>query len=280
MAAQLYDTVWKKEVVMDRAIEHKTSSLNLLRHGILSDQAILPWESEADYEALLQDLVTEYEPVGLTEQSLVAELAQILVKRRRLRAAEKASYQKALHDLLHPRLMALFPEDSKNVFAEATNKDSLGYRGSSVSEAYYETDEDITKNKKETKALIKNLKKARIFCDQDHPMAYQKALSVLSENDQETWKDEGLDQEGYQPTCDDLACWLDDYIDAQAYYLNKLNERPIVKQYLRARAFPSEKTLQPLMRYETHLDRKFERTVAMLLKLKTLRTDPQIIFNA
>lgn len=52
---------------MNCVIKNKKPSLNLLRHGILSDQAILPWESEADYEALLQDLVTEYEPVGLTE---------------------------------------------------------------------------------------------------------------------------------------------------------------------------------------------------------------------
>jgi len=29
--------------------------------------------------------------------------------------------------------------------------------------------------------------------------------------------------------------------------------------------------LEKLNRYETHLDRKFERTVAMLLKLKQLR---------
>ncbi|MEF8724022.1 MAG: hypothetical protein V5B30_16010 [Candidatus Accumulibacter delftensis] len=30
--------------------------------------------------------------------------------------------------------------------------------------------------------------------------------------------------------------------------------------------------LEKLNRYETHLDRKFERTLAMLLKLKSLRT--------
>ena len=33
------------------------------------------------------------------------------------------------------------------------------------------------------------------------------------------------------------------------------------------------KRLDNLARYEAHLDRKFERTLAMLVKLKELRTD-------
>lgn len=281
MAAQLYDTVWKKEVLMDRTIEHKTSSLNLLRHGILSDHAVLPWEDVAEYDALLKDLITEYEPIGPAERSLVVELAQIFIKRRRLRAAEKAIYQKELNDFLNPKFENFFPNDNNKVIATAINKTSDNYGPSSVSlsKIYHESDQDITRSKREIRAHIAGLKKARDLCNDDHPMAYKRALSLLSETDQDNWKNVCEDEE-YQPTCEYLASWLDEYIDEQAHALNELNNRPAIREYLQGRAFPSEKTFAPLMRYETHLDRKFERTVAMLLKLKTLRTDPQIIFNA
>ena len=51
----------------------------------------------------------------------------------------------------------------------------------------------------------------------------------------------------------------------------ELKNRPLVRTQVFAEAFDPHR-LDNLVRYETHLDRKLERTLAMLLKLKDLRT--------
>ena len=48
------------------------------------------------------------------------------------------------------------------------------------------------------------------------------------------------------------------------------DELPLIRVQAFAEAFDPDR-LDRLARYETHLDRKLERTLAMLLKLKDLR---------
>jgi hypothetical protein len=69
------------------------SSANATQHGILSRHLILPGESRAEFDALLQQLMREQQPVGTLEQALVERMAVALWRQRRLVAAETAQAQ-------------------------------------------------------------------------------------------------------------------------------------------------------------------------------------------
>ncbi len=77
-------------------VSYETTRFNALRHGVLSRYTVLPWEDEAEYQALLDALVAEHAPQGPTEEHLVEELAGIIWRKRRLRLAESAIYREEL----------------------------------------------------------------------------------------------------------------------------------------------------------------------------------------
>src|SRR5262249_34483331 len=89
---------------------YRATRLNALKHGVLSRYTVLPWEDEAEYEALLTALVAEHAPSGVTEEHLVEELAGIIWRKRRLRMAEAAVYREKIRqkasDYLSPNHLA------------------------------------------------------------------------------------------------------------------------------------------------------------------------------
>ena len=76
---------------------------NALRHGVLSQYTVLPWEDMAEYHALVAAVVAEHAPQGPTEEHLVEELAGILWRKRRLRLAEAAAHRRGLEEALGSR---------------------------------------------------------------------------------------------------------------------------------------------------------------------------------
>jgi len=75
---------------------YDASRFNALRHGVLSEHTVLPWEDKAEYESLLNALVEEYAPHGPTEEHLVEEIAGVIWRKRRLRLAEAASHRRGI----------------------------------------------------------------------------------------------------------------------------------------------------------------------------------------
>ena len=69
---------------------------------MLSRYTVLPWEDEAEYQALLAALVREHTPQGPTEEHLIEELAGIIWRKRRLRLSEAVSFRRGLHCALDP----------------------------------------------------------------------------------------------------------------------------------------------------------------------------------
>lgn len=80
----------------------KTSptALNAVRHGILSNQILLPSESEAEYANLLNDLLSEYEPKTATEKVLVQDIANTIWRKKRLLSAERSSISSGLNNTI------------------------------------------------------------------------------------------------------------------------------------------------------------------------------------
>ena len=60
-----------------------TGSVNAVQHGILSRHLILPGESRDEFDPLLQQLMTEQQPVGILEQALVERMAVALRRQSR-----------------------------------------------------------------------------------------------------------------------------------------------------------------------------------------------------
>jgi hypothetical protein len=67
---------------------YEVSRFNAIRHGILSQHVVLPWEPREEYEGLHLSLRKEYTPVGPTEDHLVEEIAGIFWRKARLRLTE------------------------------------------------------------------------------------------------------------------------------------------------------------------------------------------------
>ncbi len=99
---------------------------------------------------------------------------------------------------------------------------------------------------------------------------YKTTLTLLSEEDRELW-DEALIDEEREATKEDLLEFVQESL--KPWYENQLtvatHHSEIKAQALGESVQPH--LLQSLNRYETHLDRKFQRTLAMLIKLKELR---------
>ncbi len=81
-----------------------------------------------------------------------------------------------------------------------------------------------------------------------------------------------MDDEEYPADASGLAAFITEHITPFVYQQEKeaRHHDAIVNQTI-GEGLQAYK-LEKLSRYETHLDRKFERTLAMLIKLKDLRT--------
>jgi hypothetical protein len=53
-----------------RCGSYQSSRLNALRHGVLSQHTVLPWEDPDEYRQLAEALAAEHNPQGPTEEAL------------------------------------------------------------------------------------------------------------------------------------------------------------------------------------------------------------------
>ena len=87
-----------KVATLDVVKGYPANRFNAVKHGVLSQYVVLPWEDADAYSDLLDALVAEHGPEGPTETHLVEELAGIIWRKRRLRMAESAAHHHGPHD--------------------------------------------------------------------------------------------------------------------------------------------------------------------------------------
>ncbi|MDA0781246.1 MAG: hypothetical protein PQ612_00030 [Rickettsiales bacterium] len=119
-------------------------------------------------------------------------------------------------------------------------------------------------------------KKARKVIEEMQP--YEKAFAALHKDDQHEWKTEYLGQKVseyservYEENEESLHSWIITnipYYEARVY---ELENREKIKKQVLGQSFLAQNDLNKFTRYENHLDRKFEKTLAMLIKLQELR---------
>lgn len=251
---------------------YETTRFNALRHGVLSRYTVLPWEDEAEYQTLLSALADEHAPQGPTEEHLVEELAGVLWRKRRLRLAEAAAYRHGLDDATESYRstvkVALVHLDAGQQIERVV--DAVQATAEQTSQAIRDLDED----EEMTAEALKLLRGC-------NPNSYELAIDVLRADTCEWWQyalERGPDEigEGETPTKPN-AVDLQNFIENEllpwyAQRRKELENRPLIREQAFGEAFDPDK-LGQLARYEVHLDRKLERTLAMLFRLKDIRRE-------
>jgi hypothetical protein len=242
---------------------------NALKHGVLSQVTVLPWEDSAEYWTLLEALVAEHKPQAPIEEHLVEELAGIIWRKRRLRLGESA---------VHHRALAKSTDSSGATAEAALVRVTADPNPASVSNAITATEAETAADLAELKRDQANANYVISLLGGKSPIVYSRAVAALgnirkSWEAQLAWQTEDYD-EGVEPFRADAAS-LKQYLEEVILplcerHLRELNCRPLI----RAQAFGEAvdlHELERLARYEVHLDRKLERFLTILIRLKGLR---------
>lgn len=245
----------------DKAAGYEAAQFNALRHGILSRYTVLPWENADEYKALLDALVGEHSPVGPTEEHLVEEIAGVLWRKRRLRLAENAAFRREL--------------------AEVT---SSGRQTVEAALIHLKVAKHARADKTEQINSLKEdhqlLQSAVRVLNSGGSQAYEKALRCLRTQMQKRWTELSRTKElklepfvmgvSYEADAGGLLQFLEHESYGIAAKRLELESTEVIRDQSFGEAFnPSQ--LDGLVRYEIHLDRKLERMVSMLFRLKELR---------
>lgn len=243
---------------------------NALKHGVLSRYTVLPWEDADEYQNLVAALTAEHAPRGPTEEHLVEELAGILWRKRRLRLAEAAAYRRGLQKTLSPY--------QGTVKAALVHLDASGDSGPII-DAIGATVADTREEVHEMQEAEAMTRRALGFLGTKRNGAYAAAVAALRDDTRGWWEDtlardpDELEEDEGPATADVEG--LRHFLEAEVlpWFENRrkeLDNRPLIREQAFGEALDPDK-LERLGRYDVHLDRKLERTLAMLLRLKDLR---------
>lgn len=244
--------------------------LNALKHGVLSRYVILPWEDAAEYEALLAALVAEHAPEGPTEEHLVEELAGIIWRKRRLRMAETAVYREKLR-----RSSADYFGPNDVVSAALLPLTGTSESKASIPRAIATSATETARDLRDTQRDQGMTNCALNILQTGDPEAYDRGLAALRADTREYWQEclatppeDGLT---YAATAEALEAWI--HRHRREWYdepIRELRHREVIRDQALGIAYATD-GLDVSARYEVHLDRKLERTLAMLVRLREFR---------
>ncbi|MGZ8907612.1 MAG: hypothetical protein ACXW1U_18045 [Methylobacter sp.] len=235
---------------------------NALKHGVLSRHVVLPHEDRREYDELREALVIEHLPTGATELHLVEELAGILWRKRRVLMAEGARINEGLRNAANQPetvMPAAVPFESGLSNKPVDFRDLLNATPEEIAERQRSADLDLAAARKAAAILRKG-----------GANAYEKARRTLIPESKDWW-DDHVEEEEYTATAEGLAQFIREILEPICLQMQReARFQPEIKTQVLGEGLQMHR-LEKLNRYETHLDRKFERTLAMLLKLKELR---------
>lgn len=235
---------------------------NALKHGILSRHTVLAHEDAGEYRNLFMALVEEHQPAAATEVHLVEDLAAIIWRKRRVLQAEGASINRGLKGAV---------KDAEAVFpAAAPFEHRLSGKDTDLRDLMVLTKKEVAERLRDAQRDRTVTQKAARILDRGAANAYERALRVLRADSREWWE-QCVEDEDYAENAEGLASFIADLLEPLCIAAEK---EAIHHEAIKAQALGEglqAYRLEKLSRYETHLDRKFERTLAMLIKLKELR---------
>ena len=235
---------------------------NAMKHGILSRLAVLAHEDHAEFADLLAALIDEHRPAGMTERHLIEELATIIWRKRRVLLAEGAKINEGLKSAAN---------SSKSVMSSAAPfQRGMASENADVRDLLDLTPADVAENQKSAALDLAATQKAAAILRKGGPNAYAKARRALLRESRDWW-DEDVEEEAHPATAEGLAEYIRETLEPICFQMEReARFTPAIKTQTLGEGLRAH-LLEKLNRYETHLDRKFERTLAMILKLKQLR---------
>ena len=235
---------------------------NAMKHGILSRLAVLAHEDQAEFSDLLAALLDEHQPAGMTERHLIEELATIIWRKRRVLLAEGAKINEGLKCTLG---------SPKSVIPSAAPfQRGLSGENTDLRDLLEVTSEENAESLRSAELDLAAEQKAAAILRKGGANAYQKARRALIPESRDWW-DEHVADEEHPATADGLADFIRESLEPICHRMvQEARLTPAIKAQTLGEGLQAHR-LEKLNRYETHLDRKFERTLAMLLKLKSLR---------
>ena len=245
-----------------RSGNYEPVRFNAMKHGILSRLAVLAHEDHAEFDDLLAVLIEEHRPAGMTERHLIEELATIIWRKRRVLMAEGANINQGLKGAAN---------SSQSVMASAAPfQRGMASENTDVRDLLDLTPEDIAESQKSAALDLAATQKAAAILRKGGPNAYVKARRALMQESRDWW-DEHVEEESHPATAEGLAEFIRETMEPICYRMEReARFTPAIKAQALGEGLRAH-LLEKLNRYETHLDRKFERTLAMLLKMKELR---------
>jgi len=235
---------------------------NAMKHGILSRLAVLAHEEAGEFDDLQEALIEEHRPAGMTERHLIEELAATIWRKRRVLLAEGAAINEGLKQAVNRPEMV--------IPSAAPFQRGLSGENADLRDLLDATPNEIAEHQRDAEIDLAATRKAAAILRKGGPKAYEKARRALIQESRDWW-DEHVEEEKHQATTEGLAEFISDSLEPICYRMVKEAQfTPAIKAQTLGEGLQAHQ-LEKLNRYETHLDRKFERTLAMLLKLKDLR---------
>lgn len=234
---------------------------NAMKHGILSRYTVLAHEDADEYRELLAALIAEHQPAGATEGHLVEELAGTMWRKRRVLQAEGANINHGLrHAAKNPEVV---------VPAAVPFEFGLSGKGSDLRDLMTMTTEDATERQRDARHDLEQTQKAAAILRRGGANAYDKALRSLLPDSRDWWQ-KHVEEEEYPATAEGLAEFILEHLEPVCIGMEKeARHHEAIKAQALGEGLQVHR-LETLTRYESHLDRKFARTLAMLVKLKEL----------
>jgi hypothetical protein len=245
-------------------VGYEAVRFNAMKHGILSRLAVLAHEDAGEFADLLAALVEEHQPAGITEQHLIEELAAIIWRKRRVLLAEGASINRELHRVAHSKA-------NSPISAAAPFQRGLSSEGMDLPDLLLSTPEEVAEQQRCADLDLNATRKASAILRKGGQNAYEKARRTLIPESRDWW-DDNVEEESYPATAEGIEQFIQESLMPICIRMeHEARYQPAIKAQTLGEGLQAHR-LEKLNRYETHLDRKFERTLAMLIKMKELRS--------
>lgn len=237
---------------------YQVRRLNAVKHGILSKEAVLPHESKEEFEELLAQYEADFVPANATESTLVEELATIVWRKKRLLKAENAKINNGLANALNLSKRLLNSSAPLSLYIEDEKIDARDFLKLSAQE--------LAEKRKELEAEEQKRQQAEEILLQGGRNCTKRAEECLGDFLLNLWYSDEYAQHDRYGLSVFLSGKAKTAIEQSLAVIHHVSE---IKEQALGNAI-NQVNFDSFARYEAHLDRKYERTLAMLIKLKSL----------
>jgi hypothetical protein len=250
------------------ANSYESTRYNATKHGALSRVPVLPWENADEFTQLQDCLIKEYNPQGASEEHLVYEMANCIFRKQRVYQAENALIVKRLSNssnyslketinLMAPNVDLKTSSESKKIDFKAVLHDTEPFKKQEL--------DDHKKYVAQIQAVI------------DADLPYEEMLNQCPVDVAEYWHDWAKDNDDdYTLDAESFKEFLaKEVIEWCEEQVNEIQARPHLRQQIIGLAYNPDMSMDRLQRHETTLDRRFEKSLSILLKLQEVRAAPR-----